>query len=673
MQQSGWRKSVALAALLFAINITLNLPLFQAGELPFRDSIEGGYASMARFIAAHPNPWGWNPTQYCGLPTQFTYLPLLHYTVAAAHAVIPYLEIEHVYRLVTVVFTLLGPSILFLFVLSFTGSRRWAFATALTYTLFSPVYGLISQIDHDRGLVQLPWRLQVLAKYGEGPHNATLMLLPLTVLALWRAAVSGRFPSVFAAALLLAVTALTNWVGALALAWLVLVLVLIAPLHSKETGFQIAPILRASAIGYGLSCFWLTPSFVQTIIFNWPKDAFNYQLRVQQMSFMAGFAAGALLVWLLCRLLCRLPYLCFLLLSFFGFAWVVLGYYWFGTDTIPESRRYALEFEMFLLLLLFEALRQILRTGKGYLIYPALALVVLCYSTGVRQVWRYATSDPLRWRPTAKEFTTEYEAGSWLAGRHTQGRVYASGGLRFRLNSWFETAQVGGTFETGLRNRVPLDFAYQIRTGIGSGPGRDGEDAVQQLTALGVEYVIVHGPKSDEYYRDFARPAKFKGLLEEVWSQRDDIIYRLPFTSLAHLVRREELPPRPPVAGGLQYLAAYSAALRDPARPQLISAWDGPSRLRLSGPIPEDMLISVAVNFDEGWAASQDGRSIPSAASQLGFLLLHAKASPDSNIVLEYCGTVEQRMMALLSLLTWLACVYFLWKRRSPLSARISD
>ncbi len=78
---------------IFAINLALNLPLLSPGELPFRDSIEGGYASMARFFAAHPNPWGWNPTQYCGLPTQFTYLPLLHYMVGAAHAVFPFMPI----------------------------------------------------------------------------------------------------------------------------------------------------------------------------------------------------------------------------------------------------------------------------------------------------------------------------------------------------------------------------------------------------------------------------------------------------------------------------------------------------------------------------------------------------------------------------------------------------
>ena len=72
LKRIGGRGSVALAAGLFALNVALNIPLFAPGETPYRDSIEGGYAGMARFFAEHPNPWGWNPTQYCGLPAQFT-------------------------------------------------------------------------------------------------------------------------------------------------------------------------------------------------------------------------------------------------------------------------------------------------------------------------------------------------------------------------------------------------------------------------------------------------------------------------------------------------------------------------------------------------------------------------------------------------------------------------
>jgi len=147
-------------------------PMFQPGELPFRGSIEGGYAGMARFVAAYPNPWGWDPFPYCGLPTHFLYVPAVPYFAALWIRLLPHVAPEFVYRLVVALATCLGPVTLFLFALRFTQDRRWAFAAAVAYTLFSPSYGLFPAVEKDRGIVQLPWRLQVLAKYGEGPHCA---------------------------------------------------------------------------------------------------------------------------------------------------------------------------------------------------------------------------------------------------------------------------------------------------------------------------------------------------------------------------------------------------------------------------------------------------------------------------------------------------------------------
>ncbi|MBI1787661.1 MAG: hypothetical protein HYR60_08950 [Acidobacteria bacterium] len=174
---------------------------------------------MARFFSQHPNPWGWNPTQYGGLPTQFTYLPGLTYPAAGAMRLFPSAATEHVYRIVASTLACLGPAALFLFAFYFTRSRGWAAATALAYTFFSPCYGLIHTISRDRGYVYLPWRLQVLVKYGEGPHNAGLTLLPLALMASWAAAVGTRYWRILAAAVLLAAITLTNWVAALALAF----------------------------------------------------------------------------------------------------------------------------------------------------------------------------------------------------------------------------------------------------------------------------------------------------------------------------------------------------------------------------------------------------------------------------------------------------------------------
>jgi hypothetical protein len=79
----------------------------------------------------------------------------------------------------------------------------------------------------ERGIVQLPWHIQVLAKYGEGPHNTGPTLIPLA-LAAWLAAMRGGYPRVYAAALLIALMPMINWVAALALAIACRVLLLAA-------------------------------------------------------------------------------------------------------------------------------------------------------------------------------------------------------------------------------------------------------------------------------------------------------------------------------------------------------------------------------------------------------------------------------------------------------------
>ena len=161
-----WRIPLLMAALLL-LNLSLSIAFFMKGDLPYRGSIEGGYGGTARFISAHPDPWGWNPLQYCGLPTQFTYLPSLPYITALSTRLRPRAAPEHLYRAWTGLLTAFGPVMVFAFTYYFTRSWKWALAAGLAFTFVSPVYGMYRQIDRDRGFVQLPWRLQVMAKYGE--------------------------------------------------------------------------------------------------------------------------------------------------------------------------------------------------------------------------------------------------------------------------------------------------------------------------------------------------------------------------------------------------------------------------------------------------------------------------------------------------------------------------
>jgi hypothetical protein len=259
----------------------------------------------------------------------------------------------------------------------------------------------------------------------------------------------------------------------------------------------------------------------------------------------------------------------------------------------------------------------------------------------------------------------EYRLGQWLDGRRPRGRVFASGGLRFRLNTWFDIAQAGGSFESGLRNRLPVDLAYQVRTCKAIPPDREASDALLMLKALGVEYLAVHGPQSQEYYRDYYHPRRMDGVLPVVYRENDDTVYQLPARGLAHLIRLDEMP------GGdanqhAAVLARYVAARDDESRPRLRTRWPDPGTLLVEGTVPAGTYVAVQVNWDPGWKAVQDGREIAIGRDSLGFMTLHATPADAARIELRYRGTAEPRLMAAVSVLAWLGLAAMLARRPKP-------
>jgi len=641
----GW--TLAAAAAIFLANVLLNLPLFVPGDLPFPGSIERGYVGMARFVSQHPNPWGWNPYPYCGLPTQFMYVPGLPYFAGMWMRLLPWASPDTVYRIIVSLATCLGPVTLFLLALHFTGSRRWAFLTAMAYTFVSPSYALFPAIETDRGIVQLPWRVQVMAKYGEGPHNTVLTLLPIALLLLWFAMRSRGYPRIFAAAVVLASIPLINWLGAMGVA-LSCSLLLLAALGEPEVRYWRA----AAAIGlaYLLACFWLTPSFVKTIFGNWPVDSFAYQLGRTQVYLLAGMIAGALAIRVAFRVMRGSFYFCLVTMGAFVFGWVATMWYVYGVDTLPESRRYAIEFELFLALALAEAARLALRSKNGTVRLCVYGTAGVMLMVGAPQLWAYVAQGWRVWWPVAPESTLEYRIGKLLADRHPEGRVFVSGGVRFRLNSWFDLQQVGGAFETGLTNRVPVELAYRVRA-----EGRSADEILMYLKAMGTEYVAVNGAKSKEYYRDFRPPDRLASL-PVVYQADDDVVYSLPARPLANLVNEGELPDDD-VLERTEYLRKYVTAHEDGTRPALNVSWQNVSRLLISGSVRSGDLVAVQVNAADGWKATQDGREVPLTADRLGFLVVHPSPAPQTMIDLTFYGTTEQRVMAGVSAIAWIAAI----------------
>lgn len=649
-----------IALLVFVLNIWLFLPLFLPGDSPYRDTIEAGYQAMSRFLAEHPSAWGWNPLQYCGQPTQFMYVPALHY-VSAAGSWMTGISPAYSFKLLTATMACLGPVAFFFFVYTWTKSRRWALLAALGFTFFSPLYGLVAQIDKDRGIVYLPWRLHVFAKYGEGPHTAGLTLILLSLIIAWKTARdSRRYWHVPLLATLFALVCLTNWIAALALAFCMLLFLLAS---AGRDQFHRWRLISAALLAYGLACWWLTPTFVTTIAFNWPADAFNYKLQATQNWLIAGWITGIILVRLLAWSLRWEFFPTFLWLGIWTFGYPVVIFYAHNVDTIPESRRYALELTFFFFAAITEFLRWAITGRNRVRQFCGLCAAVALLTSGYAQFRQLFTQPYSQWKPIPPQSTEEYQIAQWISGQNPKGRVLASGGLRFRLNSWFDLQQVGGAFESGLRNRHPVHFAYQIRTGFGSRPDREAAESLLQMKALGVEYVVVHGPESEEHYRDYRNPMKFEGVLEKPWSRGQSWVYRVPFTSLAHLVR----PDEEPLYAHRDSIGKYVGAIEDAARPGLTFRWIDARTFEVTGPIPDGYEVVAAITHDDGWKASQDGVPVELASNKLNFLVARARSSAKSVLKFEYRGTPEQRGMAVLSAFVWAGMLWFLRKRwRQP-------
>jgi hypothetical protein len=68
---------------LAAVNLIIAAPLFGVEYSAYNGSIEGTFIAIARVMAQHPGDWKWWPLWNAGMPFENSYLPLLHWMVAA--------------------------------------------------------------------------------------------------------------------------------------------------------------------------------------------------------------------------------------------------------------------------------------------------------------------------------------------------------------------------------------------------------------------------------------------------------------------------------------------------------------------------------------------------------------------------------------------------------------
>ncbi|HVX66776.1 MAG TPA: hypothetical protein VHA11_09255 [Bryobacteraceae bacterium] len=649
------RKTFVMAAVLFLLNLWFVKELLTAEFLEHMFSIEGAYIALARYIAANWHDLLWFPLWYGGIPFQNTYLPLLHLTVAAVSKLLG-LAPGLAYHATTAVLYSLGPVTLFLLAKELSKSRAYSFAAALLYSLTSPSLALIPVVRYDAGSVWHARRLQALVQYGEGPHIAALTLLPLALL-LVALAVRKRRPVWWVlAGLAMAAVALTNYIGAFALA-----AALPAWLLSTPEGTRPRPWLAVAATGayaYAIACCWIPPSTLANV----PRMEMLLMGAVAAPHVRLLWAAGAALAMLsLAFALRRMkapPAFSFSVLFLIPMAAVTLAAQWFQVSLLPQAPRCHLEMEMAIVLAAAFGAKLVLDRLPAR---AQIAIACLLLAAAVFPTIKYRRYARRLDRRIDIQRTIEYREARWFA-EHVPGRVMAPGSVGFFLNAFTDVPQFSGGFEQGTINVMVPYFRYQILSGQNAGE-REGEVAVVALKAFGVDAVGVSGPRSQEPFKPFRNPNKFAGLLAEAWRDGDDVIYRVPrrSASLAHVIRPGDLPSREPIHGlDIDPLLRYVAALDDPALPPADLRWHNRHAAAITAAFERGQILSVQISYHPEWSATVNGAPRRVFRDHLGQLAVEPACAGPCTVELSYDGGSEMRMaravswMSLLGGLVWI-------------------
>jgi len=637
---------------LLSVNIYIVRELFTVAFTRHLQSNEGSFIAISRIILEHPTDLKWWPFWNIGMPFENTYFPLLPFVVAAA-AKLAGCSPALAFHAVSALFYCLGPVTLFLMAHQLSGSAGRSFIASLAYSLFSPSALLATAVRHDVGGVWNPRRLQALVFYGESPHIASLTLLPLAILVLYRC-FQGRRRFVAIAGVLMSAIALTNAVGAVTLVTATVCLLLAGPSRSFRRNATLACLIVV--VAYLWISPWIPPSVLNTIRQNSPTVGGDFRSRPASLVF-AALMLGCLA--LLLRGMRRLDWPFHL--KFFALLAAALGginvpaYYW-DIYLLPQPHRYHLELEMALCLLAVFLVR---RPTEKWPSRAKLAVGLALVLVAAHQVIHYRRYAERLLQPVDITKTSEYRVAHWITQNLQGQRVMVSGSWSFWFNVFSDNPQLSGGHEPTAPNWAQRVAVYTLYSGGNTGP-QEAEICTVWLKALGNQAFAVPGPNSRESYHPVPNPRKFDGVLPVLWREDDDTIYRVPqrSASLAHVIPPGALVERTPLHGAdVAPLRPYVAALDDTALPEAQMLWHGLHSAMIRAPLRPGQLVSVQVTYEPGWHATVQGSARALFADGLGMIVIRPDCRGPCEIELCYDGGLELKISRALSCLVMIGVV----------------
>jgi hypothetical protein len=644
--------------LLFVFTAVLVGPYFKVKFTDKWGSIESTFISDARFLAAHwPHPQ-WQSLWYAGTRFDYIYPPALRYGTAVISKVTGFWPVK-AYHFYTMFFYCVGIAGVYLLIRAASRSRSVAWLGAAATALMSPSLLFLKYMRIDSGPL-VPVRLGVLIRYGEGPHMTALALIPIALAFTWRSLEKRRPGSVVLAAIFSAAVVSNNFYGATALAMFYAIVLWSFWVTRRDLRMAL-PAFAIPVLGYGLTAFWLVPSYFRITVHNMEYVSAS----PNAWSFgVAGLVAAAFAFasyrW--ARNRPERTWEVFVAGCVLFFSLDVLGNYYFNFRVAGEPGRLIPELDMVLILGVLAVVEWLWRHpvcaervvavivevhGRPYRIASvglapqvgAVIVVVAAFATTIGYL-RHSREVSVPWpNYTAR---VEYRMTDWLWKNMPDARVFPSGTVRFWFDAWHDLAQLGGGSEQGILNPMAQDSQWEI-TG-----GSDPQPAILWLQAMGVDVMYVPGPKSEEPYKDIQHPDRFVGATALLYDDgQGNALYRIPrrYPTRARVVEAARLdacrPPR--TSYDAEYLRAYVDVVEHGPDSPVKLERQGTDAMLLRARLSPGQAILVQESYDPAWQAWSNGQRLPIHADAMGFMVVGAPPGEDQ-IRLAFVMPFENRV-----------------------------
>lgn len=646
-------KQIALDCfLVFLLAAILIKPYFKAKYLDKWASIESTFIADARFLAENwPHPQ-WQPLWYAGTRFDYVYPPALRYGTAGLSKVFGWWPVK-AYHFYAAFFYAVGMAGVYLLIRVGSKSRGAAWLGAAATATMSPIFLILPRYRGDAWMLQ-PQRLGVLVKYGEGPHMSALALIPIALAFTWLALEKRRPWAVAGAAAFAAGVVSNNFYGATALAVLY-PLVIWAFWITRQNRAILAPALAIPTLAYGLTAFWLVPSYVKVTAENmkyvsehgttwsiWVALAVAIAFAVATDKLAKGkpertwgvFAGGAALF----------------------FSVNVLGNIWFNFRVSGEPTRLLPELDMIYIMGALIGLRWM--WNRGHIAWRAAAgvMVVAAFATTagyIRHAWHMFPLWP------DYQSRIEYRMTDWLWKNMPESRIYPSGSVRFWFNAWHDLTQIGGGSEQGLLNGMVIPAQWEATL------AKDVKPTILWMQAMGVDAVYVSDERSQEIYKDFIYPKKFAGALPVLYDDgQGNILYRVPrrYAPRVRVVETAKInaakPPR--TNYDAEHLQVYVDAIEKGPDAAGMLARRGTDGMLARVKLEAGQSALIQESFDTPWRARAAGRDLAIRKDVMGMMLIDAPPG-EHEIELTFVTPLENRIGRALTALTAAAILVLLW------------